>query len=595
MCFKIRATINRLFGPILDKDLRVESRRCRTYWMRFLYVAVLSALIGLAWMQVEASRVTVWQTSRMAMVGRLLVTTFVVFQFIAAQMMAVISLSTAISDEIRHRTLGVLMTTPITGLQIVMGKLLSRLLHLLLLLALGLPILAIVRAFGGIPWDYVSASLAVTATAAVFAGAVSLFFSIRSDLAYAVIMRSAFVVLVLYVFLPLMLALMWRGAWALLGVPMGGRTGDWGMMLPYLSPLWAMIAVNQSSMGMGTGGFVWPIHCLVMLLGSGGILFLAACHVRRVALCQATGQLEVRAKALEDRVIDRLLPETKADLQERSLRSVHGPPVVWKESVSPLIRGRKKKATVGLAVAMAVLALLYGINARQGILDEDFAQIGYVMLFLALGTIVTILLVSTPITAEKEAGTWPILLATPLTDRDILAGKALGAVWRCRVVWAFLAGHLLLSVILGFIHWTAVLLMAMLVTGVIAFVCGSGLYLGARLHRTTAAVVMNLAMVLGLWFVVPVVLTMVFGHRGWVRYSWLVNPFVLTESIITRACEMARGQWISTGLDYGSSPFYHTPGIKAMILTLLGVTIGYLMAGLGLAALAKHRLRREIF
>ena len=95
MCFKIRAAINSLFGPILDKDLRVESRRCRTYWMRFIYVAVLSALIGLAWMQVEASRITVWQTSRMAMVGRLLVTTFVVFQFIAAQMMAVISLSTA--------------------------------------------------------------------------------------------------------------------------------------------------------------------------------------------------------------------------------------------------------------------------------------------------------------------------------------------------------------------------------------------------------------------------------------------------------------------------------------------------------------------
>jgi len=48
--------------------------------------------------------------------------------------------------------------------QIVAGKLLSKLWQKLILLAISLPLLAVVRVFGGVPWDYVLSSLAVTGT-----------------------------------------------------------------------------------------------------------------------------------------------------------------------------------------------------------------------------------------------------------------------------------------------------------------------------------------------------------------------------------------------------------------------------------------------
>ena len=83
----------------------------------------------------------------------------------------------AVSGEITAGTLGVLMTTPIPPFQIVLGKLLSRLLQIFLLLAITLPLLAAVRVFGGVPWDSVVYSLLLIAAASLLAGSISVFSS----------------------------------------------------------------------------------------------------------------------------------------------------------------------------------------------------------------------------------------------------------------------------------------------------------------------------------------------------------------------------------------------------------------------------------
>ncbi len=596
--WRTRLRLTRLTGPILDKDLRVESRRRRTYVLRFVYVAILAGLIGLAWMAVGASNVSVWQTQQMAAVGQSLVHAFIVFQFVAAQVMAVVSLSTAVSDEIQHRTLGVLMTTPITGPQIVIGKLLSRLLHILLLLALCLPVLAIVRVFGGVAWNVVIAGLAVTTTATVFAGSVCLFFSIRSDRAYAVILRGAFAVGVLYVLIPFVAALAVHGTWALLGAR--GWQGA-GVIVKYVSPVMALSEVIRSGAAVWGPGprpptFFWPIHCVLMLLGSTLVLMIAARQVRRVALRQATGQIEAQTTAFEDKIIEKLLPEPPSRRRERPLRPVQGPPVIWKELAAPLIPGRREKTTIGLVVAALVLALLYGTGISQHNLNEDVIQVAYVTLFMGMGTLVTILLVSTPITSEKEAGTWPILLATPVTDRDILAGKAIGALRRCGVVWAFLAVHLLLSVALGYVHWIAIIQIAIIVTGLVAFTCGTGLYLSSRFRRTTPAVVLNVGLAMGLWFVLPSLLAsgLVLGHYRWGAYVWLVNPFIQAGSVIRASCELSAG--VAVGQIHYPLPLAGEGlAFGAMMGSLLVVTGVSLLICLTLLALAQRRLRREIF
>ncbi len=201
----------RLIGPIFDKELRVSSRRRRNYVLRFAYIALLTVFLALVWIEAMGqSGSAVYQISRMAEAGKFIVIYMVWFQFCATQFLAVILLSNSISDEIYNRTLGLLMTTPISSFQIVMGKLLSKLLQLVLLLAISLPLLAIIRVMGGVPWNYVISSLCITLTAIIFVGSLSLFFSIFSRRAYVVIIITILTIGFVFALLPLLAGWIWQ-------------------------------------------------------------------------------------------------------------------------------------------------------------------------------------------------------------------------------------------------------------------------------------------------------------------------------------------------------------------------------------------------
>jgi ABC-type transport system involved in multi-copper enzyme maturation permease subunit len=139
-----------LFGPIFAKELRIASRRRRNYVLRTLYVALLTFVVVMAWFSVVAfsSTRSIDRVATMSRAAVGLLCTIAWFQFIALQLLAPVLTSTAISDEITHGTLGSLMMTPINSLQIVTGKLFSRLLLMILLVATTLPVLAIIRVFG---------------------------------------------------------------------------------------------------------------------------------------------------------------------------------------------------------------------------------------------------------------------------------------------------------------------------------------------------------------------------------------------------------------------------------------------------------------
>ncbi|MHC4527138.1 MAG: ABC transporter permease subunit, partial [Planctomycetota bacterium] len=147
-----------LTGPIFDKELRISSRLRRNYLIRSAYVMLLTLTVVSAWLSLMMSgggTSLAFKISRSAEIGKGVILAITWFQFLAGQLVAVIMLSNSISDEIRRGTLDVLMTTAINSFQIVVGKVLSKLLQLILLLAVSLPLLAVVRVFGGMSWEYV--------------------------------------------------------------------------------------------------------------------------------------------------------------------------------------------------------------------------------------------------------------------------------------------------------------------------------------------------------------------------------------------------------------------------------------------------------
>lgn len=595
-----RVGLNRLTGPIFEKELRVSSRRRRNYAVRTSYIILLGAFITVVWLSVVRYQGTVtYMQSRMASAGKEIIATVVFFQFITTQILAIIMLSTAISDEVYHRTLGLLMTTPITSIQVVMGKILSKLLQLILLLAITLPILAVVRVFGGVAWGYLFSSLCITLTAVIFAGSVSLLSSVNSRRAYAVIIRTTFVLGSLYVALPVILGTMTGVFNPVFGGRSGGSSFPWGLKaLIHANPLYAMWQETMQMLSPGSGMLPlwWPVHCLVMLGLSVLVLAWAVRISRKVALRQATGQIDGAALDFSRRR-RRRSAQRSASVSASNVKRVVGPPVVWKELRAPFIQGMdNRNSYIGLAVTVVALCITYGLAARERVLDESFAHFSYGVLFVMMGIIFSVIFSATRITAERESQTWLLLLATSLSDWDILRDKAVSALWRCLPIWGLLAGHVTLFVLIGYIHPIAIFHLILLVTWVSCFLLGAGLYFSARMTRTTSSVVASFALVVGLWAVLPMLMGFLslLGSQETPMMSYLwIHPAVQVYAIFQGAGGVTNAGLAIDALEYGTERNSVTFGQITYALTISALV--YTALGAAFFWRAKAWLRKNLF
>jgi ABC-2 type transport system permease protein len=604
-----------LAGPIFGKELRVSSRRKRNYTLRLIYVILLTIFVAIVWLSVVKSEgSSAYQKSRMALAGKTIVSTIVTFQFIATQVIAIIMLSTSISDEIYHRTLGLLMTTPIGSFQIVMGKLFSKLLQIILLLAITLPLLAIVRIFGGVPWEYVLSSLCITLTAVIFAGSLSLFFSINNRRAYVVIIKTVFTLGVLFFFIPVTTGILLRPRWIyapVFGTPI--TTFPLLVAFLYLNPFVAMsvntaLMISPSAprtmmmlavMPSGLSFIYWPFHCTLMLGASALLIAMSVKIVRKVALRQATGQIEsglnrMRArKSSESSRRHKIKPELTG-----LIRRVTGSPVLWREIRAPMIQGAEgRNSIIGLTVAIIALIITYCAGINENCLDEDFTQTSYALMFVVVGSVFTMVLSSTSITSEKEARSWPILLATSMDDWQILLGKAAGVFRRCLPIWLLMAGHILLFVCIRYIHPVAILHIPIFITGLVVFLTGAGLYFSARFKRTTSAVIASFALALAIWAVLPAVLGLV---SVFILDYNAVGDLVSANPAAQIAILMngAGGKWNARAgfsnlvFDWPNSSWHKVWPTTGLLLIYMLIYAG---AGVFFGWRAKCRFRRNIF
>jgi ABC-type transport system involved in multi-copper enzyme maturation permease subunit len=324
--------------------------------------------------------------------------------------------------------------------------------------------------------------------------------------------------------------------------------------------------------------------------------------VRRVALWQATGQLLERETGLVT-VAANSGGKRSGGLESPS-RRVHGPPVVWRELRAPFIRGvDNKNSRIGLAVTILALLLTYLASQVQGYLSQDFTHVSYGLLFVFMGLAFNAVFSATRITTEKESQTWSLLLVTSLSDYDILMGKAVSAFRRCLPIWGLLAGHVVLFVLVGYVHPFAVIHLLMIVAWLTCFVTGAGLYFSARFHHTTAAVVATFSLMLGLWAVGPIVaglLSMATKNEDVFAKYIVANPMVQTELVMAGAAGSRNASVTFTSLEYGAEHviFGGTRGMFGLteMTNILLVTAGvYMFAGLLFFWRAKCRLRRNVF
>src|SRR5262245_31818126 len=158
-------------GPLFDKEVRVAGRRPSTYWVRGLYAL---GMLGLASLVFLAN----WEGGYWGAARRLqqlqslaptLTMTVVWFQFVAITLVSIIFSAPAVCNEKRAGTLGVLLATPLTARQIVLGKITALLVQLAVLALLSAPMLLTLRLLGGVTAEFVLASASLTLSSALLA------------------------------------------------------------------------------------------------------------------------------------------------------------------------------------------------------------------------------------------------------------------------------------------------------------------------------------------------------------------------------------------------------------------------------------------
>jgi ABC-type transport system involved in multi-copper enzyme maturation permease subunit len=174
------------------------------------------------------------------------------------------------------------------------------------------------------------------------------------------------------------------------------------------------------------------------------------------------------------------------------------------------------------------------------------------------------------VTREREARTWPILLATPLEAGEIIKGKALGVFRRNLPLLLPLPVLYLLAFTLGPHNrvdlWQSALGAATLIGSLASttvFLLGAGLYFSARVRTTTVAVTATLIAYLASKF-------LFFGFFG---------------LFLTAAARMVNAAGIRGG---AAAPL----GAAAIAVVS---AVAYAGIGLLFMGLAVGRVRRDIF
>ncbi len=169
-------------SAILVKDLRGRMRGRRAFLTLTIYLILLG---GIGWMIERFSEQNLafnqcfgcQSTFASATIGQSIFVGILMLQTLIVAVLAPASTAGAISGEREHQTLDLLAVTPISSVAIVLGKLLSALAWVVVLVLASIPITGLVFLFGGVaPDDLVRGYIVVLATALGF-GSIGLFFS----------------------------------------------------------------------------------------------------------------------------------------------------------------------------------------------------------------------------------------------------------------------------------------------------------------------------------------------------------------------------------------------------------------------------------
>ncbi len=413
-------------NPIGVRLVQGGSRRVRHLYIRAVYLGVL--IIGLLWLllaQVDSDSVSFRE---LASIGASAFTNIAYLQVALICILAPVFMAGAIAQEANPKTWDILLTTPLSAGEIVLGNLLGRLFFILALLFSSLPLFAVTQYFGGVPSTAIFGSYFVAASAAVLVGSIAIALSVSR-----LVGRRA--VFAFYVTVVSYLAV----TWAADRIIAGGTRVTW---LTGLNPFLALRALldnaNYQSRDPADPSLGWlglqmlahPVRSWT-LISVGISVLLVGASTLTVRIGGIAGLGGAKGKSSSIPWYRRMFGLGAAGAETRPARTPWHNPIAWREAAA-------RNATLGKMLARWSFIGAGGLFGLAIILNFHFGTqaIGTfrdLVLYTTLGELIVISLIAinmsaTSVAREREDGTLDLLLTTPITSGAYLSGKLRGII-----------------------------------------------------------------------------------------------------------------------------------------------------------------------
>lgn len=163
---------------VLNKELRTRMRGRRAAVIITVYLLLLSSVAGLMLYGQQQALESGLSSSRAPTIGFELFVTLSLFQLFLVIFIVPGLTGAAIAGERDRQTLDLMLSTQVPSLWIILGKLLSSLSYVFLLMLAALPLFSLVFLFGGVSPSQVVLAFAVSLISALTLGTIGVFISV---------------------------------------------------------------------------------------------------------------------------------------------------------------------------------------------------------------------------------------------------------------------------------------------------------------------------------------------------------------------------------------------------------------------------------
>jgi ABC-type transport system involved in multi-copper enzyme maturation permease subunit len=520
--------------------------------MRTTYGVALLLLICTAWLLLKETQV-IQNLGDMARFGATLFQVLAPLQLVLMMFLAAISTASSIAIEKDRQTLILLLMSRLTNSELVLGKLFASLLNVIVMLITSLPIFMLIVLFGGVSFQQVGWTYAVTLVATFATGSLGAWLAFWREKTFQTLALVG-IALVFWVGLCEAISLSSVSLWGYSAAELSGA----------LNPIRAIIAASLPTVPQ-----TWPITVLPFLIvaASLGTLFCLVAilkvrkwnpnrEIRPQQIKEFSDQVDVFTGQLLD-ISEDASDRVRSSLTTRSAtraRRVWNNPILWRE-VCTWAYGKKIVfiRAVYWLLALAVLFSLYSL-VQSGAATRTTAAEGVQLHvttkplapFVLLSIVMVNALAVTAITAERDGKALDLLRVSDISPREFLLGKVLGVLIVAGDMVLFpvlLTGYLWFSGVITGENWLYLilgLLMIYVFVAVLGIHCGM-LYAGSR-----QAILVSLGTVFFLFLGVITCMLMMISFAGNVEAQ--LTPFL--------ACIIggAIGLYLALGWNMPQSP-----------------------------------------